>query len=324
MKVSICVPIYGVEKYIERCVRSLFEQTYEDLEYIFVNDCTKDKSIEILQRVLAQYPHRESQVHLITHEKNRGLGAARNTAVAAATGEFLFHVDSDDYIDTTTIEKCVKRQIGTGADIVTCNAVKQKKEYAKFLKNKEYDSVKDHCLKVLKRKEQIYIWGRLIRTSLYSNHQICVEEGINMGEDYQVTPRLIYYAHKTATLNEALYYYDCSNETSYSNQFSREKHRQSWRSFDIVEHYFRGKGREFEDAVKIAETIIVEAHLVISAKIEDGSFYYGEARRRLKSIDRHYWNALPLTRRVTLLLSWNYKIMKGYIQIARWINIKKK
>ena len=104
-KVSICVPIYGVEQYIERCVRSLFEQTYENIQYIFVNDCTKDKSIEILQQLLVQYPHRESQVHIITHDRNRGLGAARNTAVDAATGEFLFHVDSDDYIDVTTIDK---------------------------------------------------------------------------------------------------------------------------------------------------------------------------------------------------------------------------
>lgn len=68
-KVSILVPVYGVEKYIERCARSLFEQTYDNIEYIFVDDCTKDRSIEILQKVLEDYPNRKNQVKILNHEK---------------------------------------------------------------------------------------------------------------------------------------------------------------------------------------------------------------------------------------------------------------
>ena len=75
-KVSILVPVYGVEKYIERCVRSLFEQTYENIEYVFVDDCTKDKSIEILNSVLAEYPNRKKQAKILHHDKNRGLSHA--------------------------------------------------------------------------------------------------------------------------------------------------------------------------------------------------------------------------------------------------------
>ena len=66
-KVSVCVPIYNVEKYIEKCVRSLFEQTLDDIEYIFVNDCTPDKSMDILRRVLVEYPQRQEQVKVIDH-----------------------------------------------------------------------------------------------------------------------------------------------------------------------------------------------------------------------------------------------------------------
>ena len=97
-KVSILVPVYGVEKYIERCARSLFEQTYDNIEYIFVDDCTKDRSIVILQKVLEGYPNRKNQVKILHHEKNRGLSAARNTALDASTGDYLMHVDSDDYL----------------------------------------------------------------------------------------------------------------------------------------------------------------------------------------------------------------------------------
>ena len=122
--VSILVPIYGVEKYIRRCAISLFEQTYFNIEYIFVNDCTNDDSIIILENVINQYPNRQSQIKIIQHETNKGLGEARNTAVAAANGDYLFHVDSDDYIDPYCIEKCVKKQLDTNADVVSVNIMK--------------------------------------------------------------------------------------------------------------------------------------------------------------------------------------------------------
>lgn len=72
LKVSIAIPVYGVEKFIERCACSVFEQTYKNIEYLFVNDCTKDKSIEILQSVIKKYPHREPHVKIINHGVNRG------------------------------------------------------------------------------------------------------------------------------------------------------------------------------------------------------------------------------------------------------------
>lgn len=119
MKVSILIPVYGVEKYIERCARSIFDQTYQNLDIVFVDDCTPDKRIEILRRVLDDYPERKAQTRIIRHEHNRGLAAARNTAVAAATGTFLTHVDSDDWLELDAVEELVKKQVETGAEIVT-------------------------------------------------------------------------------------------------------------------------------------------------------------------------------------------------------------
>ena len=86
-KVSVIVPVYGVEKYIERCARSLFEQTLDDIEYIFVDDCSPDRSIEILNQVIGEYPGRKDQVQIIHHASNQGLALARQTGLKAATGE---------------------------------------------------------------------------------------------------------------------------------------------------------------------------------------------------------------------------------------------
>ena len=98
-KVSVIVPIYGVEPYIERCVRSLMEQTYTNCEYIFVDDCTPDASVEILKRVLEDYPNRKQKVKIIQNEKNQGLPQTRKHGFQYATGDFVANVDSDDFVE---------------------------------------------------------------------------------------------------------------------------------------------------------------------------------------------------------------------------------
>ena len=204
MSISILVPIYNVEKYIERCARSLFEQTYPDIEYIFVNDCTPDNSIGILKNVVQDYPHREEHIRIITHEKNRGLAAARNTAVENCQTDFLMHVDSDDYIEKDTVEKLVAEQQKGDYDIVTGNAVFQKKDSQEILhKNEPID--KEALIKLY--IQTVYnhtIWGRLIRTSLYKDNKIQALEGCNIGEDHQVIPQLFYYANRFSSIDDII------------------------------------------------------------------------------------------------------------------------
>ena len=76
--VSILVPVFNVEPYVERCCRSLFEQTYENLEFVFVDDCSTDNSIKIIEQVSSEYPSRSGQIQIVRHQKNRGLAASRN------------------------------------------------------------------------------------------------------------------------------------------------------------------------------------------------------------------------------------------------------
>ena len=138
------IPIFGVEKFIERCAVSLFEQTYPNIEYIFVNDCTKDKSIDILKEVVERYPTRNPQVRIIEHEKKTGLAGARNTAVAAATGEFLMHVDSDDYVDKEIVSKSVSRQLETNADIVVIDFIRRYPNSYIITRYSLFDSSEEH------------------------------------------------------------------------------------------------------------------------------------------------------------------------------------
>ena len=88
MKVSIIVPVYNVAKYIERCLLSVLNQTWQDLEVILVNDCTPDNSMEIVRRVVASHP-RGTVVRCLEHEENKGQSVARNTGIRIATGDYL-------------------------------------------------------------------------------------------------------------------------------------------------------------------------------------------------------------------------------------------
>lgn len=121
MKVSVCVPIYGVEKYIRRCAESLFRQTmHSDIEYIFVNDCTKDKSMEVLAQVIDEFPWLHKQIKIVHHEKNKGLAGARNTALKHAEGDYIIHCDSDDMVDKCYCENMYNAAVENNADVSAC------------------------------------------------------------------------------------------------------------------------------------------------------------------------------------------------------------
>lgn len=117
------VPVYNVAPYIEKCARSLLEQTLENMEIIFVDDKTPDNSIEIINSLLDNYPSRKSQTKIIHKRKNEGLAAARKDGILAATGEYIIHCDSDDWADTTLYRTLYEKAKETGADIVICDEV---------------------------------------------------------------------------------------------------------------------------------------------------------------------------------------------------------
>ena len=116
--VTVIVPVYNVRNYIARCAESLMNQTLTDVEFIFVNDASPDDSICILQSVLEKYPERRSAVTILSHDENKGLPAARNTGLAQATGQYIFHCDSDDYAEPAMLQEMYEYAIGCKADIV--------------------------------------------------------------------------------------------------------------------------------------------------------------------------------------------------------------
>ena len=251
MKVSIIVPIYGVEKYIKNCLISLFEQTYNDIEYVFVNDCTPDNSVQILTDTIELYPNRKEQVKLINHAKNKGLGAARLTGFNTSTGEFIMHVDSDDYIPKNAVEVLVNKQTLSGADIIEGSYQKFIDDKTLFVEYPFYGSKEDRIRRIiLQYNISNNIWAKIIRKSLYTEHDIFNIEGIDAGEDYVVLPRLLYFA-KVASTNEVVYYYRDSDvstfKPSYKNFLSFQRAKKV-----LYEFFIKNDKEKYIDTLMLA------------------------------------------------------------------------
>lgn len=219
MKVSILIPVYKAEKYIEDCLRSIFQQTYDDIEYVFVNDATPDNSMDIIRQTAKKYPHRESQLVVVENERNRGIAYTRNVLIENATGDYIYFVDSDDFIELDTIETFVATAQKENADIVRCDYFKYVGGQATPVIRKPIkkgESLMTHCLSNNYGMESL--WFLFIRRSIITEHQLCFPEGINGCEDFLMTVHLFYYTNKVVDLFLPLYYYRMDNAQSITHQ----------------------------------------------------------------------------------------------------------
>lgn len=251
LKVSICVPVYGAEKFMEKCARSLFEQTYDHIEYVFVNDCTPDRSIEIIRQVLVDYPQRQSAVKIVEHEHNRGLSASRHTAVLHATGDYFLHFDDDDYMEPDAISRYVACAVETGADVVMAdhNFVYQDRVVP------YYDVVPadktDYVRRLLTRRSTIEVWGRLIRRSFVIEHDLFAPDGLDLSEDFVLVPVMVYKAAKVAKVDAPLVNYVKYNTGAGSRCVRRRGLETTVRAMEMLCEFFSS----VPDAARYKDTL---------------------------------------------------------------------
>lgn len=298
--VSILVPVYGVERYIERCVRSLFGQTYQNLEFIFVDDCTQDGSMEIMKEVMLDYPQRKEQVRIFRHDHNRGVAAARNTALEHCMGDYLMFVDPDDWMDKSSVELLVRRLLETDSDIVTGRALDCQPEIGKFsLHDAEIDFKgldRHHFLmSILAKKASTVLWGRIYRTSLYRDHGMRFYEGVDFSEDLTVLPKLFYYARKVTCVDTIVYYYNTGNNNSIVHRLydngSPELLLQGIRAYRIVADFFEDKESDYKECINKTRIIKFYSFLLLAAShhTHEG---YNLIRDALDGTNPKYWPAI--------------------------------
>lgn len=326
-KVTVAIPVYGVESYIEKCAVSLFEQTYSNLEFLFINDCTPDNSCGVIEKVLDKYPNRFDQVRIIKQPERKGCPAARNLAVRLATGEFLFHVDADDYIEKDAVTSLVSEQLLTNADLVVANYVIETEGERGVVKYCDISKTREEIVKdCLDDKSSQSVWGILIRRQLYIDYGIKADESFHVGEDWQVSPLLLYHANKIAYVDKVVYHYQLSrpNSITMTSQYSVSKKKDQLvcfvKTMDCLLDSFKDKGDEYLDVINRKKAVLVQDAMIYCCKDSD-KMTFNHLRSKLDSMDKKYLSVFGNP--IVLRLKRNYYALSLLLKFRRQGNKSK-
>jgi len=233
IKLSIVVPVYNTEKYLEQCLNSLVNQTLKDIEIIIVNDGSLDNSQDIIDK----YDKKYSFIKTIKKE-NSGIGDARNQGIKLATGEYVGFVDSDDWIELDMFEKMYNKTIEEKADIVTCSMNYFIKPF--FIK------IKDNKIKN-KKDDFVYAfhnaWNKIYKKEMFDDLEFPV--GL-IDEDLAVIPYLFYKSKKNVQLDEQLYNYRFNTKSIMitNMKYFTEKSLDIFKVGDNLKKLFNNKCKE--------------------------------------------------------------------------------
>ena len=255
-KLSIVVPVYGVEKYIEKCVRSLFSQTLDNIQFIFVDDCSPDNSITVLSSMINEYrpiiENKKWDIVIKRTPNNGGLPKARQHGLRYATGDYIIHCDSDDWIDHKMLYLMYNKAIIEDADVVVCDmSITDGFNILKVLKGCSLLERDGYISRMMLQKDHWSLCNKLFRHEFYKDLEY--PEG-GMGEDMALTLQLMLKCKKIAYVNDTSYYY-YQNPKSILHVQSKEsvlvKYYQLCENSGIVAsvYYKNGEKDKFSDEI---------------------------------------------------------------------------
>ena len=269
--VSVVVPVYNVRPYLERCISSLIKQTYTNIQIIIVDDGSDDGSSELCDEIKA----RDNRIEII-HQKNGGLSAARNTGLKYIKGEYIFFLDSDDYISTDAIEKMLSCLLKNNLDIVCCNRVlfwdnnKQKVQYDQI------DSllVMDPKNAIIEMNRYKYIdmsaHSKLFKKELFNSIKFPVGK---LSEDMFIMYKIFEIADKVGYISEPLlYYYQRKGSISKSKKINFDFVEACKEQMVYVSHKYPDLKLYMEGVYIISNLTVYNAVIGYGGKISKSNF----------------------------------------------------
>lgn len=209
-KVSVIIPVYKAEPYIEKCVRSLFGQTLDDIEYVFVDDCSPDNSIGVMQKVLEEYPNRCQQVKVIRHDNNKGVSQTRQDGLDAAIGEYIIHCDPDDWVELDMYESLYNTAKATDADLVICDFYEEIDKKKEIYQSQNIPIEKNNILKeIIEGSLHSSLCNKLICRKYIEKVGVRFNPEISLWEDMAYMTPILMTECKISKIDKALYHYRC-------------------------------------------------------------------------------------------------------------------
>ena len=251
-KLTVIIPVYNTQKYIESCIDSVIDYNGDDIEIIIVNDGTKDKSIDLIKN-----KYHDQRIKIINKE-NKGLASARNTGIDYAQGEYILHLDSDDYLHKGAIKQILFAINKYKSDVIIFDLclVSSRGDILKVWKDGNLDegiiyTSTDYLSDFFVNKCCPSCCNKVFKLSLYNNFNIRHPENISYGEDGSTTPRLISEAKSIIKINKHLYYYVQHDNSMMKNDNIEKKARDYNIAFEIVDNYLKNKNHEFYDKYRV-------------------------------------------------------------------------
>ena len=241
--VSIIVPIYKVEDYIRECIDSILAQTYPDFELILVDDGSPDSC----GRICDDYAKGDNRIKVV-HKVNGGISSARNAGLEVAKGEWIMHVDGDDWIEPDMIESLIEAGQGTGADLVFGDFMKYGPS-AGYNKLPTWSSDKKKSMTNYIAYVMTTIWGSIAKRSLYADHSLKSPDGISYCEDFHLIVRLCHFAKKVVNVHRPFYHYRYRPTSIMSNMSRKTEADEQWAYQDTI-RFFKEQG-VYEDYRKV-------------------------------------------------------------------------
>lgn len=234
--ITIIVPVYNAAATLSRCVDSILHQSFRDFELLLIDDGSTDRSTLMCD----DFARQDSRVRVF-HKPNGGVSSARNVGLDNARGEWITFVDSDDWIEESMYSEMYDRLILTHADIAYCDIRMVFKDHESVWKAAQYSP---HRALFLNRFNLSWtsLWNMVINKELFSTYNIRCPQHIAFAEDYHVSVRLMYYAHKVCHVDKPFYNYNRTNETSVLHTLSPMNYdEECWVNLDII-RFFKEKG----------------------------------------------------------------------------------
>lgn len=252
--VSVVVPVFGVENFMETCARSLLAQTYPSVEYIFVDDGSPDRSVPVLRRVLEAFPGRDCR---IVSKENEGQALARRYGISLAKGAYILQVDADDYLEPDCVEKLVAEALREGADLVVFDVVKELGGGRRHLsadKDSSFVSPERFVRDLFTYKAHGYVVNKFCARELceglfYPRHP--------MHEDIIFCVQVVSRARKMVHLKEALYHYVRTRGTASTR--APKKVRRSFSARNMMDTYLHFHGKEDSPVRNLEDELVLRA-----------------------------------------------------------------
>ena len=241
--ISVIVPVYGVEQYITKCVESLFTQTLSyGVEYIFVDDCTKDRSLEKLNEVIAKYPNRKDFVRIVRHDYNKGLVAARKTGVLESSGEYLIHCDSDDWMEPNMLESLYNEAVHSKAQIIGCDLFEDY-DSQEIIKKQKFILNHTESLNAILEGISLksYLCIRMVERKFYLRYGMHTPEDITLYEDLYTSFFLHYHASRVSYVPFPLYHYRQLSISAMTKNITLKSWKSASKALGLIKGFLESK-----------------------------------------------------------------------------------